>query len=156
MAIQVTTSGTFPKIRLGQHTLCFGYYSFDNAADQYTAGTAGGLDIKAQIRRRFGVANVLAIFFGNGLSDAGVSNTSEATARFNYGPQTTGVDGPVTRDQGKITLYRIGRSSGSPGTAQASEQEITTADSINAGRMDFMAICTEGGSSQDSGPAIVP
>lgn len=111
---------------------CFGYFTF-GASDTYVTG---GFDITAIMKNRFGVSRVEVCHFGNGLSDGAGGTfvtTGEAYARYTY-------------STGKVQLYLVGKL-GSPSgtttvTAQPSGVEVANAASINAGRLDFFAICS--------------
>ena len=112
---------------------CWGYFTW-GASDTYATG---GFDITTLIKHRFGVQRVESVFFGNGISDAGLGaafiQTGEAAARYEY-------------STGKVKLYAIGRLGDPAGTAVttalASEVEVTNGAEIDAGRLDFWAICS--------------
>ncbi len=125
MALVIATSGTSDyKFSIGNKYDCYGSISWSNTLDAYATG---GFSVTAEIKRLFGVNRVERISFGNGLSDAGIA-TAEATARFDA---TTG----------KVKLYKIGRTAGTPGSANDSEVEIANSSSVDDGTLTFVATC---------------
>lgn len=127
MAVTVNKMNTVAKIEAGRYWECMGYLTW-GTSDTYATG---GFDVRADIKKMFGTGQVIAMDFPNGLSDgAGATTiqTAEATARYDY---TTG----------KIKLYVIGRVSGTPGSACAPGTEVSNGASLNAGRLDFVALC---------------
>jgi hypothetical protein len=131
----VSKLNTTSKIRLGQHAACYGTITF-GGADTYVAG---GFDVRNLIKRVFGVGDVESVCFFNGMSDAGIT-TGEATAKYDA----------VT---GLVKLFVIGRTSGAPGSPQASDVELGGV-SINAGRLDFVAYTTGEGTTSPAGDYI--
>lgn len=133
MALTLNVDNEINRLQVEDQVWCYGYFTW-GASDVYATG---GFDVTALIKARFGVTRVEAMFFGNGISDAGTGSdfiqTGEAAARYEY-------------STGKVKLYLIGRL-GSPGgtattTAQTSEVEVGNNDQIDAGRLDFWAICS--------------
>jgi hypothetical protein len=104
---------------------------FSAAGDGYNA-TTGLTGIAQLIRRTYGVAEVRCISFFGASSDASGPTTGTAIVRY---------DAPsdVAR------LYLSGRTSGSPGAAQASEVEVADAASINNMIFQFVAYCRGSG-----------
>ncbi|MBM3274116.1 MAG: hypothetical protein FJZ00_03115 [Candidatus Sericytochromatia bacterium] len=131
LALNVDTATN--RLNVEDKIWCYGYFTF-GGSDTYATG---GFDVTALIKARFGVSRVEALFFGNGISDSGSGGThigtGEAAARYEY-------------STGKVKLYLLGRL-GAPGgtgttTAQASEVEAANNAQVDAGRLDFWAICS--------------
>lgn len=132
MALTLNVDTVIERIQVEDKTWVFGYFTW-GASDTYATN---GFDAQTPIKNRFGVQRVETMHFGNGISDgAGATfiTTGEALARYE-------------ESSGKIKLYLVGRNGAPAGTATAtarfSEVEIPNAASLNAGRLDFWAICT--------------
>lgn len=141
MAATVTAIST---TTCGADVRCRGTITWGGADTYLTGGIGENADanvrarlLMGQFRLAFGINTVRAIAFMGGISDAQIA-TGEAAARY-------------VPTNGAIKLFLLGRTTGSPGVAQPSETEVANATSVNAGRLEFVAICRGGGASSPSG-----
>lgn len=136
----VTTQNTVFKIPVGGVYWCFGTVTFAGA-DTYVVG---GFDIQQQIRKLFGVSDILFWACNGPSGDGAGAQTnigSGMLARWTGYPQTS------SSATGKIVIYSIGRKNNS--TNNASEVELAAGDSVNACVFNFWAICSGEGRSSD-------
>lgn len=124
------------KIPFGNMIACYGQIIFTAGGDVYATAT-GLTGIARLIRRTFGVGKVHCISFFGASSDASGPTTGAVIIRYD-----------AVNDIGR--MYLTGRTSGSPGTAQASEVEIADGASINNTLFQLVAYCTGSGVSTPS------
>lgn len=126
------STATLKKVMVGNRWHCWGKITF-GASDTYATG---GFDVRSQIKALFAVGDVECIDFNDGMADwSGGTKilTAKCVARYDYAT-------------GKILLYLIGRSAAASGAAQVSEVEVGNGASINAGTLEFVATCSNSGS----------
>jgi len=143
----VTVLNAVNKIPMGGFKLCFFTMSF-TASDVYTAG---GFDIRANLRKLFGTRDVLDILFLGSSSNAiGTTTygTSRAAARYIFTPGKFGAS-----EAGVVKLFAMGRTAAA--TVVASEVELATNDNVRGATgtgltFQGVALCRGEGSTIDS------